>query len=158
MVDVGTLGVGHLPLPRLLLSSLSSLASGSPRLSATGPLDPEAVWDRYTRPVWWPVWALHLRRVDYPDAVVTPGTTGRVTGVGGVVAVFRIDAVDHEARTWSWSVRSGPLRLRLEHGVDRRARLGALRQHRVARDARAVAGGAGLRPGGPVVAAPARVG
>ena len=100
------------------LAWLSSLASGSLRLSATGPLDPEAVWERYTRPVWWPVWAPHLRRVDYPDAVVTPGTTGRVTGVGGVVAVFRIDAVDHEARTWSWSVRSGPLRLRLEHGVD----------------------------------------
>ena len=47
-----------------------------------------------------------------------PGTTGRVTGVGGVVAVFRIDAVDHEARTWSWSVRSGPLRLSFDHGVD----------------------------------------
>jgi hypothetical protein len=34
------------------------------------------------------------------------------------VAVFRIDAVDHEARTWSWSVRSGPLRLSFDHGVD----------------------------------------
>jgi hypothetical protein len=34
------------------------------------------------------------------------------------VAVFRIDAVDHETRRWSWSVRSGPLRVRFEHGVD----------------------------------------
>ena len=34
------------------------------------------------------------------------------------MAVFRIDAVDHEARTWSWSVRSGPLRLSFDHGVD----------------------------------------
>ena len=97
---------------------LTSLASGSLRISATGPLDPETVWERYTQPAWWPVWSPHLREVDYPDAVVRPGTTGRVTGVGGVVAVFRIDAVDHEARRWVWSVRSGPLRVRFEHGVD----------------------------------------
>ena len=94
------------------------MASGSLRLSATGALDPEAVWERYTQPVWWPLWAPHLREVDYPDAVVRPGTTGRVTGVGGVVAVFRVDAVDHDARRWTWSVRSGPLRLSFDHGVD----------------------------------------
>ena len=34
------------------------------------------------------------------------------------MAVFHIDAVDEEARTWSWSVRSGPLRLSFDHGVD----------------------------------------
>lgn len=100
------------------LSALTAMASGSLRLSATGDLDPEAVWGRYTQPMWWPVWAPHLREVDYPDAVVRPGTTGRVTGVGGVVAVFRVDAVDHDARRWTWSVRSGPLRLSFDHGVD----------------------------------------
>lgn len=100
------------------LSALTAMASGSLRLSATGALDPEAVWERYTQPVWWPAWAPHLREVDYPDAVVRPGTTGRVTGVGGLVAVFRVDAVDHEARRWTWSVRSGPLRLSFDHGVD----------------------------------------
>ena len=94
------------------------MASGSLRLSATGALDPEAVWERYTQPVWWPIWAPHLREVDYPDAVVRPGTTGRVTGVGGLVAVFRVDAVDHDARRWTWSVRTGPLRLSFDHGVD----------------------------------------
>jgi hypothetical protein len=97
---------------------LTSLAVGSLRIAATGPLDPQTAWEHYTQPRWWPVWSPHLREVDYPDAVVRPGTTGRVTGVGGVVAVFHIDAVDHEARTWSWSVRSGPLRVRFEHGVD----------------------------------------
>ncbi|GAA4399211.1 hypothetical protein GCM10023168_06190 [Fodinibacter luteus] len=97
---------------------LTSLASGSLRLSASGRLPVDAVWERYTHPAWWPVWAPHLREVHYPDAVISPGTTGRVTGVGGVVAVFRIDAVDHEARTWSWSVRSGPVRVSLDHGVD----------------------------------------
>ena len=97
---------------------LTSALTGHLRLAATGPVDPDEVWDRYTRPSRWPGWSKHLREVDYPEAVVRPGTTGRVTGVGGVVAVFRIDAVDHEARTWSWSVRSGPLRLSFDHGVD----------------------------------------
>jgi hypothetical protein len=97
---------------------LTSMLSGSLRLSATGAVHPDEVWDRYTRPARWPGWSPHLREVDYPENVVQPGTTGRVTGVGGVVAVFRIEAVDHEARTWSWSVRSGPLRLSFDHGVD----------------------------------------
>lgn len=100
------------------LSALTAMASGSLRLSTTGDLTPEAVWERYTQPAWWPIWAPHLREVDYPDAVVRPGTTGRVTGVGGLVAVFRVDAVDHDARRWTWSVRTGPLRLSFDHGVD----------------------------------------
>lgn len=92
--------------------------SGALRLSASGPLPVDEVWERYTQPLWWPRWAPHLREVDYPEPVVTPGTTGRVTGVAGVVAIFHIDAVDEAARTWSWSVRAGPLRLSLEHGVE----------------------------------------
>jgi hypothetical protein len=92
--------------------------SGSLRLDATGHLDPDAVWARYAQPARWPSWAPHLREVDYPHRLVEPGTTGRVTGVGGVVAVFRVDAVDEGRRTWSWSVRSGPLRVSFEHGVD----------------------------------------
>ena len=85
--------------------------SGSLRLSADGALDPDAVWSRYTEPARWSSWAPHLRAVDYPHRVIEPGTTGRVTGVGGVVAVFRVEAVDHDARTWSWSTRTGPLRI-----------------------------------------------
>ncbi len=99
-------------------------------------------------------WAPHIREVDYPQAVVTPGTTGRVTGVGGVVALFRIDAVDHIARTWSWSVRPAPwalVRARRRHG---RAELRG-RQHGLARDARPVAGGPGLRTRGAPLARPA---
>jgi hypothetical protein len=94
------------------------ILTGNLRQSLTGAAAPHEVWARYTRPALWPTWSPHLREVDYPDAVVRPGTTGRVTGVGGVVAHFRVDAVDHEARTWSWSVRSGPLRLSFDHGVD----------------------------------------
>lgn len=98
--------------------NLTSMLSGSLRLSATGPARPDEVWARYTQPACWPGWSPHLREVDYPDAVVSADTTGRVTGAGGIVAHFRIDAVDHEARIWSWSVRSGPLRLSFDHGVD----------------------------------------
>ncbi len=95
-----------------------SLLSGALRLSASGPLPVDEVWERYTQPACWPRWAPHLREVEYREPVVTPGTTGRVTGVGGVVTAFRIDAVDEEARTWAWSVRTGPLRLSFEHGLD----------------------------------------
>ncbi len=102
-----------------------SVLHGSLPLSATGPLPPARVWERYTHPRWWPGWAPHLREVDYPHPSVRPGTTGRVTGVGGVVAVFRVDAVDDDAMTWSWSVRSGPLRLRFDHGVEQAPATGA---------------------------------
>lgn len=91
---------------------------GSLRLSASGPLPVDEVWKRYTRPEWWTRWAPHLRHVDYREPVVTPGTTGRVSGVGGVVAHFSIVAVDEAAKTWAWNVRFGPLRLPFEHGVD----------------------------------------
>ena len=97
---------------------MKSLMRGTLRLTVSGPRSVDEVWERYSQPVWWPLWAPHLREVDYPEPVVVPGTTGRVRGVGGVVALFRIDAVDEAARTWSWSVACGPLRLSFEHGVD----------------------------------------
>lgn len=90
---------------------------GALRLTASGPLSVDDVWQRYTQPEHWTKWAPHLRKVDYPEQKVMPGTTGRVTGVGGVVAHFRIEAVDEAARTWAWSVRFGPLRIQFEHGV-----------------------------------------
>lgn len=98
--------------------TMSPLILGALRLAASGPLPIEDVWERYTQPEWWPQWAPHMRNVEYRHAIVTPGTTGRVEGVGGVVAHFYIDAVDTVAHTWAWSVRSGPIRVCFEHGVD----------------------------------------
>jgi hypothetical protein len=95
-----------------------SVLTGSIRLSAEGPLDPDAVWRRYTEPARWNTWAPHLSEVDYPHKRVRAGTTGRASGPGGVVALFRVESVDPDARTWSWSVRTGPLRLSFDHGVD----------------------------------------
>ena len=97
---------------------MKALLHGALRLAASGPLSVDEVWVRYSQPVWWPRWAPHLREVEYSEPVVVPGTTGRVRGVGGVVAHFRIDALDEAARTWSWSVTSGPFRLSFDHGVD----------------------------------------
>ena len=90
------------------------------RLAASGPASAADAWARYTQPARWSQWAPHIREVDYPHPVVTPGTSGRVSGPPGLVAVFTIDAVDETSRSWAWSVRSGPLRLRFEHGVDER--------------------------------------
>lgn len=128
------------------LVDLPSLALGSLRIQATGPLGPEHAWARYTEPRRWSEWAPQIREVDYPHAVIRPGSTGRVTGPAGVVAVFRIDAVDHEARVWAWSVRSGPLRLRFEHGVEGR-RWG---EHGMGAGALAVACRGGLRADRPL--------
>lgn len=97
--------------------TMAALLSGTLRLSARGPLPLDDVWERYTRTSYWPQWAPHMREVDYPEGVVTPATTGRVTAVGGVVADFRIDAVDETSHTWAWSVRCGPLHVSFEHGV-----------------------------------------
>lgn len=96
---------------------MRSLFLGALRLSASGPLPVDEVWKRYTQPVWWTRWAPHLRAIDYPAQVVTAGTTGQVRGVMGVVVSFRIDAVDEANRTWSWTVRVGPLRVSFDHGV-----------------------------------------
>ncbi|MGL5818307.1 MAG: SRPBCC family protein [Phycicoccus sp.] len=88
------------------------------RLLAIGRLHPDAAWARYTRPAAWSGWAPHIRSVDHPLDTVAPGTTGTVHGVAGARATFQVTAVDHDARRWSWRVRSGPLHLAFEHGVD----------------------------------------
>ena len=101
-----------------VLGGARSLLVPAVRVAASGRAPAGEVWDRYTRPALWPGWAPHLRRVDYGHDVVRAGTAGRVVGVGGVVATFRIDDVDPATHRWAWSVRTGPLRVRFEHGVD----------------------------------------
>ena len=88
------------------------------RVSASGDAAPDTVWARYTEPARWSTWAPQIREVDYPHRTVRPDTSGRVAGPAGLVVVFTVDAVDEGARTWTWSVRCGPLRLRFDHGVE----------------------------------------
>ena len=85
-------------------------------LSATGPVPAAEAWRRYARLELWPTWSPQLRRTE-PGGVLTPGLTGRVYGPLGVHADFTVDRVDVPARCWAWTVRRGPLTVRLTHGV-----------------------------------------
>ena len=74
------------------------------------------MWRAYAHTSRWPEWAPHLRRVT-PSAELAVGLQGRVTGLLRVRASFEVTAVDEAAGTWSWTVRSGPVRLVLDHAV-----------------------------------------
>jgi hypothetical protein len=91
-------------------------------ISATGTIDPEVAWERYADLDRWATWAPQIRGVDAPSRRLAPGLRGVVRGLGGLVRVpFEVLDVDEQARTWSWRVSVGPVRLRLEHGVEARA-------------------------------------
>lgn len=89
-------------------------------LRASGAADATQVWQRYAQIDCWPEWAPQIRRIDSSAEQINEGVTGRVVGIAGIGVSFAIDAVDPEARTWSWRVRLGPISLRLEHGVQAR--------------------------------------
>ncbi|MGY1773995.1 SRPBCC family protein [Blastococcus sp. SYSU D00813] len=86
-------------------------------LHASGPRLPSEVWDRYRYLDRWHEWAPQITGVDCPQRLLTAGARGRVRGPGGVALPFTIDAVDPSARSWSWTVGAGPVRLRLHHWV-----------------------------------------
>ncbi len=99
---------------------------GELTLRATGPIDATKAWRRYAEPRLWSAWAPHIRSVNYVPARLHTGEGGEVIGPLGLRVPFRIDAVDEEARTWSWTVwlRARGLTLvtvDLAHGVGRRA-------------------------------------
>lgn len=90
---------------------------GELTLRASGPREAAEVWERYADPQRWSSWSPQIRRVDAVGRI-RPGMTGRVASwVPGVGVAFQVLQVDARARTWTWSVRSGPLHLELEHGV-----------------------------------------
>ncbi|MEU6845289.1 SRPBCC family protein [Streptomyces sp. NPDC046716] len=93
-------------------------------MSERGAADAETVWERYARPARWPTWAPQIRSVETEPAL-RAGMRGRVRPVVGPAVRFVVTAVDHDARTWSWRVRAGPFRLRLDHAVDRCGSSGA---------------------------------
>ncbi|MTB71185.1 SRPBCC family protein [Arsenicicoccus cauae] len=84
---------------------------------ATGAAAPEVVWERYSTPTRWTQWAPHLTGVQASTPVIRAGTTGTVTALHVVRARFVVTEVDEAARSWSWTVRTGPVRLHLEHTV-----------------------------------------
>jgi hypothetical protein len=97
-------------------------------LRAAGPAEADEVWDRYARPSRWPGWAPQIRTVLLDGvpataaSAISAGLTGQVRGPAGLRVGFRITEVQAEpdaggCRRWSWSVRLGPLRLRMHHLV-----------------------------------------
>ena len=85
-------------------------------LRATGPLPPAEAWERYRLLDRWSDWAPQITGVDCPQRELTAGARGRVRGQG-VPLPFTVETVDPTARSWSWTVGVGPLRMRLHHWV-----------------------------------------
>ncbi|WP_307124412.1 SRPBCC family protein [Streptomyces sp. B1I3] len=81
-----------------------------------GAASAETVWQRYVRTAAWPLWAPQIRAVE-AEAELRAGMRGRVVPVVGPRVAFVVEAVDHQARTWRWRVRAGPVRMRLWHAV-----------------------------------------
>lgn len=75
------------------------------------------MWRAYADPGLWKSWAPQIRRV-HADGPLRPGMEGQVDGLLGLRARFRVTEVDESAGTWSWEVRVGPARLRIDHEVD----------------------------------------
>jgi hypothetical protein len=87
-------------------------------LEVTGSLEPAAVWERYAVPAHWPDWLPQIDRVELSTPRLAAGATGRMHAPMGIAIPFAVDGVDDDARRWSWSIRVGPLRIRLEQWVD----------------------------------------
>jgi hypothetical protein len=90
---------------------------GTRELEVTGPLSPDAVWERYAVPGSWPDWLPQINRVELSTPRLTVGATGKLHAPMGVSIPFTVDRVDEAARRWSWTVRVGLLRIRLEQWV-----------------------------------------
>ncbi len=86
------------------------------RLRRRGPASKYLIWARYRDPARWSEWAPHIRGVS-TSGPLRPGLQGEVIGVLGLRARFEVLEVDAERGSWTWVVRSGPVRLRIEHEV-----------------------------------------
>lgn len=92
---------------------------------SSGPASVEVAWQRYARPALWSGWAPQIRSVRLSpsspgalDEAVVVGLRGTVLGPPPLRVPFRVVAVDHAARRWTWRVGRGALSLTMEHGVD----------------------------------------
>lgn len=91
-------------------------------LHAHGDATPQQAWERYADPQRWSQWSPQVQRVESSTPRLTAGMTGTVRA--GLLprptlgVPFEVLTVDDAARTWTWRVRLGPVRLHLEHGVE----------------------------------------
>jgi hypothetical protein len=90
---------------------------GTRSLEVPGPRDPAVVWERYAVPASWPEWLPQITGVDLSTPRLSPGATGKLHAPMGVSIPFTVDSVDEEGRRFSWTIRVGLLKLRLENWV-----------------------------------------
>jgi hypothetical protein len=86
-------------------------------VAASGPADPDTVWDRYVHPARWHEWSPQIVAVEYPDDTLSTGRSGTVHGPCGVAVTFEILAIDTETRWWSWRVSVAGITLDMLHSV-----------------------------------------
>ena len=86
-------------------------------LHASGPVDPDEVWERYALPGRWPGWSPHILGVESSGARIAAGVVGHVRGPLGVRVPFALVDVDEPGREWRWTVQAGPVRVGLLHWV-----------------------------------------
>jgi len=86
------------------------------RIRRRGPASKYDIWARYRDPQRWASWAPQIREVR-AEGPLRPGLEGEVLGPLGARARFEVIDVDEANGTWTWVVRSGPVRLRIEHEI-----------------------------------------
>ncbi len=88
------------------------------RIAAEGPASVTEVWARYVRPSAWPQWAPQITGVTGVKDPIRSGDRGWVHGPLLSAVPFEILDIDPERQQWSWRVGIGPVKFRLDHGVE----------------------------------------
>lgn len=86
-------------------------------IGATGPADPDVVWNRYLRPENWREWSPQISSVRYPGSEISDGGRGRVNGLCGIGLAFEVLYVDTENRCWTWRVKPVGVDVVMTHAV-----------------------------------------
>ncbi len=86
-------------------------------LKAEGPAEPDEAWERYALFARWPSWAPQISDIQASAQRIAPGVTGTLAGPMWASVDFTVDAVDEDARRWSWTVERRPVTIRMQHGV-----------------------------------------
>lgn len=98
-------------------TAFGALMTPTLTLRASGAADAVEVWERYAMPQRWPTWSPQITRAQTAAPRICVGAIGTIVGPLGAHVSFVIDAVDEEARSWSWRVRVGPVTVRMMHAV-----------------------------------------
>ncbi|HEX9121936.1 MAG TPA: SRPBCC family protein [Actinomycetota bacterium] len=88
------------------------------RVRRRGPASKYTIWARYRDPQRWPDWAPYLREVRTNGQLLRAGLEGEMHTRLGLTVAFEVLEVDEGAGRWTWVLRAGPLRYRVENLVE----------------------------------------